>query len=75
MSVEELKQKIHAAVENTNDENQLIRILEVIEGDDADIPEWHKQILEERLEEYRKNPNAAISLEQWNEEVKKKYGV
>jgi len=75
MSVEELKQKIHAAVENTNDENQLIRILEVIEDDDAKIPDWHKQILEERLEEYRKNPDAAISFEQWNEEVKKKYGV
>jgi putative addiction module component (TIGR02574 family) len=33
------------------------------------MPEWKKQMLEERLEEHRKNPESGIS---W-EELKKKY--
>lgn len=75
MSVEELKQKIHAAVDKTNDEDQLIRILDVIEGDETEVPDWHKQILEERWEEYQKNPNDVISLEEWREKIKAKYGI
>jgi hypothetical protein len=49
-------------------------VMELINGlglevaEDLTIPEWHKKIVEERIEEYRKNPDSAIP---WEEARKK----
>lgn len=75
MSVKELKQKIHDAIEKTNDEDQLIRVLDVLESDEDEVPDWHKNILEERWVEYQKSPDKVISYEEWNRKMKEKYGI
>jgi len=75
MSVEELKQKIHEAVEKSNNEDQLIRILDVLKTENEAVPDWHKQVLEERWEAYQKNPNEVISLEDWRKKIAEKYGI
>lgn len=42
---------------------ELIPDLKVMENDS--ITEWHMAILDERLEEFEKNPNSGISLEKF----------
>lgn len=39
-------------------------------GDKVNFSQDHKQILEERLEEYKKNPSSHISLQQFIDELK-----
>lgn len=73
MSVEELKQKIHAAVEKIDNENDLLRVLNII--GEKQVPEWHTQVLEERWEAYQRNPNDVISLEDWRKKIQEKYGI
>ncbi|WP_341226487.1 addiction module protein [uncultured Arcticibacterium sp.] len=34
-----------------------------------DIPEWHKAILDERYEEYLKDPNRGISLKEFKKRL------
>ncbi|HXB39097.1 MAG TPA: addiction module protein [Bacteroidia bacterium] len=41
------------------------------ESKTADIPEWHKPILEERMEEYRKNPNQGKDWDDFEKELNK----
>jgi hypothetical protein len=46
------------------------KLLDLDVYDVEDFPEGHKLILEERMEEYRKTPSAAISLDEFIEELK-----
>lgn len=38
----------------------------------GDIPEWHKSILKERIEEYRKDPNQGQDWDDFVKELDKK---
>lgn len=40
-----------------------------------DIPEWHKKILDERLEDYRKNPDNSVDFEVTMKSVREKFGL
>lgn len=40
-----------------------------------DIPEWHKKILDERLEDYRKNPDNSMGFEVTMKSVREKFGL
>ncbi len=47
--------------------------IQTIEEED-DITDDEFQMLEERWEKYEKNPSSAFSVEEFNAELKKKYG-
>lgn len=47
--------------------------VQTIEEED-ELTEDEFNMLEERWEEYEKNPSDAVSFEEFNEELKKKYG-
>ena len=38
------------------------------------IPEWHKEIVRERLEDYKKNPGNSLNWDVVQKEIEKKYG-
>ena len=40
-----------------------------------DIPDWHKKILDERLEDYRKNPNSNMDFNKTLNDIRKKYSL
>lgn len=40
-----------------------------------DIPEWHKKVLDERLEDYRKNPDNSMDFEVTMKSVREKFGL
>ncbi|WP_026706335.1 addiction module protein [Flavobacterium soli] len=40
-----------------------------------DIPNWHKEILDQRLENIQKYPENIVTWDTVQEEIKKKYGL
>lgn len=40
-----------------------------------DIPEWHKAIIDQRLENYKKNPESYRDWEDVQKEINQKYGL
>ena len=40
-----------------------------------DIPEWHKKVLDERLEDYHKNPDNSVDFEVTMKSVREKFGL
>ena len=50
-----------------------VQNVEAIES--ADIPEWHKEIIDQRMENYKKNPESYRGWEDVQEEINKKYGL
>lgn len=42
---------------------------------DADIPIWHKEILDKRLQNIQQYPENTLKWETVQEEIKKKYGL
>ncbi|MDR2834430.1 MAG: addiction module protein [Streptococcaceae bacterium] len=40
-----------------------------------DIPEWHKKILDERLEDYRKNIHNSMDFDTMMRGIRKKYSL
>jgi hypothetical protein len=40
-----------------------------------DIPDWHKDIINERLENYKKNPEEYRDWEDVQKEINQKYGL
>lgn len=69
----ELKNRIKEYVDQA-DERMLRVIYETIENDEAEIPDTHKKVLEERLKYHEENPDKGISWEEVRESLKKKYG-
>ena len=41
----------------------------------TDIPEWHKSILDERINNYTNNPDSFKSWEDVQKEISQKYGL
>jgi hypothetical protein len=40
-----------------------------IYGGNIEVPEWHKGIVQERMENYRKNPNQAMDFDETIREI------
>ncbi len=59
MSTTEIKKEIYDYVENA-DSRALRLIYAMILADKGHTPEWHQSIVEERLEEYEKNPSNTV---------------
>ena len=43
--------------------------------DSPDIPEWHKAIIDKRMENYKKNPESYRDWEDVQKEINQKYGL
>ena len=67
MKIAENKKEIILGVLNTNDEWILKAIRKLL--DIEDIPEAHKLILEERQEEYKRNPENLIDWDDLQKEI------
>ena len=71
MSLDEEKKIIIREVLTIQDERTIEAIKKILEIDTRDdFSPAHRQILEERFEEYKKNPSEGKSLEQFIEELK-----
>ena len=46
-----------------NEWNKLISKYKGIEQEELDIPEWHIKLVQQRLEDYRKNPGSALDFD------------
>lgn len=42
-----------------------------IEQEEVDIPQWHKDLVRQRLEDYRKNPGSAIDFDSAMDDIEK----
>lgn len=40
-----------------------------MDADEILVPEWHRQLLEERLEDQRRNPDDSVSWEELKDEL------
>lgn len=72
METVEIKKQLHEYIEVADD--RLLNLLYgmiVTDKKDYEIPEWHAKIIEERLEEYEKNPQDSISLEEFKSRIEK----
>lgn len=68
MNIAEKKEEIKSEIDRIDDEKLIWAIARLLHlEDDADIPEWHKQILEEREAKYQRGE---MKFKDW-EEVKK----
>lgn len=72
METVEIKKQLHEYIEVADD--RLLNLLYgmiVADKKDYEIPEWHTKIIEERLEEYEKNPQDSISMEEFKSRIEK----
>lgn len=72
MTTTDIKRELHEYIEGTDD--RLLRILYgvVLAGQESyKTPEWHKTVLNERLEDYQKNPGNVISWEDLKTKIEK----
>ena len=72
MTTTDIRKELHEHIEDADD--RLLRILYgvVLAGKEShEIPEWHKIILGERLEDYQKNPGNVISWEDLKSKIEK----
>ena len=44
------------------------------EKETFEVPEWHKEIVRQRLKEYRNNPDNVLDWEYVQKEIEEKYG-
>ena len=42
-----------------------------IEQEEVDVPEWHKDIVRKRLDDYSKNPNQALDFDSVMDDIEK----
>ena len=54
-----------------NDWNELKSKYKDFEQVEVDVPEWHKNLVRQRLEEYRKNPDSAIDFDSAMDDIDK----
>ncbi len=54
-----------------NDWNELKDKYKGIEQEEVDIPERHKDLVRQRLEDYRKDPNSAIDFDAAMDDIEK----
>lgn len=54
---------------------QKYNVLQQEELQTSEIPDWHKKILDERLEDYRKNPDINMDFNEVLKDIRKKYSL
>jgi hypothetical protein len=54
-----------------NEWNDLKKKYKGIEQEEVDIPQWHKDLVRQRLEDYRKNPGSAIDFDSAMDDIEK----
>ncbi|HEY3369931.1 MAG TPA: addiction module protein [Prolixibacteraceae bacterium] len=58
---------------------ELMKNLSFVKGiekvENMEIPEWHKEIIDERMENYKKNPETYRNWEDVQKEINQKYGL
>jgi len=54
-----------------NEWNNLKTKYKGIEQEEVDIPEWHKQAVRQRLDDYRKNPGSAMDFDSALNDIEK----
>jgi len=43
----------------------------ILNSEESEIPHWHKDILKQRIEYYKENPEIAMDFDQAMEEIEK----
>ena len=72
MNAIEIKKELHDYIDDADD-----RLLRLIYGmiladkQGHEIPDWHKELVNERLEEYERNPDQVISWEELKLQIEK----
>lgn len=51
--------------------NELKNKYKSIEQEEVDVPEWHKDIVRKRLDDYNKNPNQAMDFDSAMDDIEK----
>jgi len=54
-----------------NEWNDLKTKYKNIEREDIDIPEWHKDLVLKRLEDYKQNPSSAMDFDSALDDIEK----
>ena len=58
---------------------ELMKNLSFVKGiekvENMEIPEWHKEIIDERMENYKENPENYRDWEDVQKEINQKYGL
>jgi hypothetical protein len=54
-----------------NEWNDLKDKYKGIEQEEVDIPQWHKDLVRQRLEDYRKNPGSAMDFDAAMDDIEK----
>jgi len=54
-----------------NEWNDLKSKYKDIEQEDIDIPEWHKDLVRERFNDYKKNPGSALDFDAAIDDIEK----
>ncbi len=72
MNTLEIKKELHEYIDEADD-RLLALIYGMIAADKLNlyIPDWHQKIVEERLEEYERNPKNTISWEDLKSKIEK----
>lgn len=51
--------------------NELKNKYKGIEQEEVDVPEWHKDIVRKRIDDYNKNPNQAMDFDSAMDDIEK----
>ena len=64
MTAPDLRKELHEYIEDADDRllNLMYGIV-IADKQSYEIPDWHKSVIQERLEEYEQNPDNIISWE------------
>lgn len=54
-----------------NEWNELKNKYKDIDQEEINVPEWHKDLVLKRIEDYRKNPDSAMDFDQALEDIEK----
>ncbi len=54
-----------------NEWNELKSKYKDIEGEDIEIPQWHKDLVRQRLDDYKKSPDSALDFDATMDDIEK----
>lgn len=54
-----------------NEWNELKKKYKGIDKEEFDIPQWHKDMVRERIEDYKKNPESAMDFDTAMDDIEK----
>lgn len=76
MNIAEEKNRIKNEIDKVNDPSVLIRISALLASEEESLlTDEQIAMVMERREEYLRDPSTAISFEEFDEEIKKRYGL